>query len=194
MIWALHVGRARPGIEPWRNAIGVDCDDHKMNTDVPLWELIVWSAGGAVIQFFLVPYVWTLSRAAGEDYYLRLRSRAIFPESAMRGMLRATPVFGTCFFLCAVCSSAGLFLSNHRVKGTHPTAAEASLMLAGLGFLALMVLGFTVIWLYNWPKFLVAPAFRSDLGALQFKTSRPGRPRSKGRSRGGMHREDGPDR
>lgn len=142
-----------------------------MNTDVSLWVLICWPVGGAVIQFFLVPYVWRLTRETGEQYYKTLRSRAIFPPSAVRGMLRATPVFGTCFFAVAVCASACLFLSNHRAKGTHPSSAETSLGLSGFCFFVLMVLGFLLIWLCNWPKFLVPPAFRDDLGALQFRRS-----------------------
>lgn len=128
-------------------------------------EVVTLLGAGAMVLAgwtVLLPRHW---RGAARQDERTLSGWLPFSHPFRRGLMRSTPlmVFAfTCLYI-----PVALVFPVRGITGHAPTGIAlwllGGLVLLGVG---LAVVAWPMVILFNWPKFVVAPVYRSDPGAL----------------------------
>ena len=141
-----------------------------------IWfNAIGWSAL-FVSLLTIVPFLWRLKSNEAARYSSEVAKFAPAPENMVRGTIRAFPTaIVTWWFFGAT------FLVNIGFRELGRTPPDGWFLIRRICACIFVVgNGLAVsIWLFNWPKSLVAPGFRGEDGALArvLKAMRLGRGR-----------------
>jgi predicted neutral ceramidase superfamily lipid hydrolase len=131
-----------------------------------MWFSFVFllALSGALL-FVALPRAWKMTREQGAQVMAQIVAVTPLPSTLVRAGVRAVAVVYVPFAICVLTAAVAYWLKGGKKVPVRSPLFSTFINASGIAFVT-MVVGYVAVLLFNRPRILVPPAFRSDKGFL----------------------------